>query len=98
MRRKAAGLLLCLVSGMSVSAHDWPQFLGPERNGVYSGPPLASSWPAGGPRKVWRKPVGAGFAGPVVAGDPLRPLLRARDEPGVPAPPPRAGQPRGRVR
>jgi outer membrane protein assembly factor BamB len=29
---------------------DWPQFLGPTRNGVYSGPPLADSWAASGPR------------------------------------------------
>jgi outer membrane protein assembly factor BamB len=56
------------VSGLSVSAHDWPQFLGPQRNGVYSGPPLATKWPAGGPRKVWQKSIGTGFAGPVVAG------------------------------
>jgi outer membrane protein assembly factor BamB len=34
---------------------------------VYSGPPLAASWPAGGPRVAWRKSVGQGFAGPVVA-------------------------------
>src|SRR5467141_3270246 len=81
MRHKAAtGLLFCLVSGVSVFAHDWPQFLGPQRNGVYSGPPLASSWPAGGPRKVWRKPVGQGFAGPVVAGNRLILFHRVGDE------------------
>jgi outer membrane protein assembly factor BamB len=49
-------------------ADDWPQLLGPARNGVYSGPPLASSWPSGGPRTVWRKSIGQGLAGPVVAG------------------------------
>src|SRR4029453_13049303 len=46
---------------------DWPQFLGPDRNGVYRGPALAESWPSGGPRVVWQKPVGEGFSGPVVA-------------------------------
>lgn len=46
---------------------DWPQFLGPERNGVYRGPALAESWPAGGPRAVWKKEIGQGFAGPAVA-------------------------------
>jgi len=50
---------------------DWPQYLGPDRNGVYSGPPLADAWPASGPRKVWQKSVGEGFAGPVVVGDRL---------------------------
>ena len=51
------------------AASDWPQFLGPTRNGVYTGPPLAATWPANGPRVVWRKQVGAGFAGPAVAGN-----------------------------
>jgi outer membrane protein assembly factor BamB len=59
--------VLMLAVGVPVAAVDWPQFLGPERNGVYSGPPLADSWPAGGPKIVWRRQVGAGFAGPVVA-------------------------------
>ena len=51
------------------AAADWPQFLGPERNGVYRGPALADAWPAGGPRVVWRKAIGLGLSGPVVAGD-----------------------------
>ena len=62
------GVLLALVASSSVVAADWPQFLGPARNGVYTGPPLADSWPANGPRVVWKKQVGAGFAGPVVTG------------------------------
>ena len=45
----------------------WPQFLGPARNGVYSGNDLAVKWPAAGPAIVWKKDVGAGFSGPVVA-------------------------------
>ena len=51
------------------AAPDWPQYLGPTRNGVYSGPPLAETWPAAGPPKVWQKSVGEGFAGPVVVCD-----------------------------
>jgi outer membrane protein assembly factor BamB len=45
-------------------AGDWPQFLGPTRNGVS---PDAVNWPAGGPAILWRKDVGEGFAAPVVA-------------------------------
>ena len=56
------------MAGARVAADDWPQFLGPARNGVYSGPPLAASWPTGGPRTVWRKSIGQGLAGPIVAG------------------------------
>jgi outer membrane protein assembly factor BamB len=50
---------------------DWPQFLGPDRNGVYAGPALAETWPKDGPPKVWEISVGEGFAGPVVVGDRL---------------------------
>ncbi len=45
---------------------DWPQFLGPNRNGVYMGPALSTSWPDSGPPVIWRKEVGEGFSGPVV--------------------------------
>jgi len=50
-------------------ANDWPQFLGPSRNGVYAGPALAENWGANGPKVVWRKQVGQGFAGPAVVGN-----------------------------
>ena len=65
MRIVRVALLILTVAGVT-SAADWPQFLGPDRNGVYAGPALAESWPAQGPRVVWRKPVGQGFAAPVV--------------------------------
>jgi outer membrane protein assembly factor BamB len=62
------------------AAPDWPQYLGPERNGVYSGPPLADAWPASGPPKVWQKSVGEGFAGPVVVGDRVILFHRVKNE------------------
>jgi outer membrane protein assembly factor BamB len=61
-----AGVALVLLAAQLI-ALDWPQHLGPERNGVYRGAALSESWPAGGPRIVWRKTVGEGFAAPVVA-------------------------------
>jgi outer membrane protein assembly factor BamB len=54
---------------LAASAADWPQFLGPERNGVYDGPPIAASWPGDGPKRLWDKKVGQGFAGPAVVGE-----------------------------
>ena len=62
----AAVLAATAVTG---AASDWPQFLGPARNGTYAGPPLADAWGAGGPKVVWRKQVGQGFAGPAVVGN-----------------------------
>ncbi len=58
---------LVLFAILMLAAEDWPQFLGPSRNGVYSGNDLAAKWPAAGPAVVWKKDVGAGFSSPVVA-------------------------------
>lgn len=60
-----AGLAIIAMAA-GATAEDWPQFLGPERNGVYRGPALAEAWGPQGPRAVWRKTVGQGFSGPVV--------------------------------
>jgi outer membrane protein assembly factor BamB len=62
---------VCVAVAVSLSAQDWPQFLGPARDGHYAGPPLAGSWPGGAPAEIWRATIGAGFAGPVVAGERL---------------------------
>ena len=51
-----------------VQAGDWPQILGPQRNGIAEGEKLASTWPATGPRTVWEQSVGNGLAGVAVAG------------------------------
>jgi outer membrane protein assembly factor BamB len=61
--------LVAWVSGVSAAPpSDWPQFLGPHRDGTYTGPPLAKTWPAEGPPIVWKRAVGAGFSGPAVSG------------------------------
>ena len=57
------------LAGVALVAQDWPQILGPTRNGTYSGVQLAEVWPAEGPARLWQRPVGAGFAGPAVVGD-----------------------------
>jgi outer membrane protein assembly factor BamB len=59
--------LAAIVAGVPLLADDWPQFLGPARNGSYPGPPLLEAWGPAGPKVVWRKPVGQAFAGPAVA-------------------------------
>lgn len=47
----------------------WPQFRGPNRDGrLASPPPLATTWPAGGPPQLWSVPVGEGYAGVAVEG------------------------------
>jgi outer membrane protein assembly factor BamB len=52
-------------------AEDWPQFLGPTRNGVYAGTNFNLRWPKEGPAVVWQMKVGEGFAAPVIADERL---------------------------
>jgi outer membrane protein assembly factor BamB len=59
-------LILTLAAGQA-RGNDWPQFLGPLRSGV-STEHVATKWPASGLPQRWKRPVGAGFSGPVVAG------------------------------
>jgi outer membrane protein assembly factor BamB len=67
MRRlSAVSAIAALVVSVPLVAADWPQFLGPNRNGTYAGPPLLETWGPSGPKVVWRKQVGQAFAGPVV--------------------------------
>jgi outer membrane protein assembly factor BamB len=66
MRRFAVTVIVLGLAAMPALAVDWPQYLGPNRNGLYQGPPLAEAWGATGPKVVWRTRVGQGFAGPAV--------------------------------
>jgi outer membrane protein assembly factor BamB len=45
----------------------FPQFLGPDRNAVLRGVHLSPSWNVQPPAEVWRRPMGAGWAGFAVA-------------------------------
>jgi outer membrane protein assembly factor BamB len=47
---------------------DYPQFLGPHRNGTVTGVSLARDWEAQPPRILWRRPVEAGHSGFAVSG------------------------------
>ena len=71
LRLCKAAAWLCLLALFAPAARggDWPQILGPARNGVAAADErLAAAWPAAGPREVWRRPVGAGYAGLAVVG------------------------------
>lgn len=48
--------------------HDFPQFLGPNRDGKLDGPRLASNWQTQQPKKMWRQPIGAGWSAFAVVG------------------------------
>jgi outer membrane protein assembly factor BamB len=86
--------LFCLVAwlagsgfklGESVSAGDWPQILGPHRNGVAEQETLAEGWTKGGPKKVWEAAVGSGYSGVAVVGRTVVVFHRLDDEETVTA-------------
>lgn len=65
---------LCIVAAgawaTAAAAGDWPQILGPTRNGIAAADErLADAWPADGPRTVWSREAGAGYAGVAVVGE-----------------------------
>jgi hypothetical protein len=66
---RAIALAAGLAATAVVVAGDWPQILGPARNGQASGEKLAPKWPAGGPKVAWTFKLGSGYAGPAVVGN-----------------------------
>ncbi|HVS36135.1 MAG TPA: PQQ-binding-like beta-propeller repeat protein [Gemmataceae bacterium] len=71
--RRANTTWLCILgtafflTAASVRADDWPQWLGPQRDGVWRETGILDKFPKGGPKQRWRMPVGGGYAGPAVA-------------------------------
>lgn len=55
-----------LAFALSMQAQDWPQFMGPNRNGITTQPGLLRTWPESGPEVLWSTNLGIGFGGPVV--------------------------------
>ncbi len=60
-----AWILTCLLASQA-RPDDWPQWRGPERDGVWRETGIVGTLPAE-PVYRWRAPVGGGFAGPAVA-------------------------------
>jgi outer membrane protein assembly factor BamB len=59
--RTSLALLISALSSELVSAADWPQFLGPNRNGISTETGLIETWPE--PKEVWRVAGGVGMSG-----------------------------------
>ena len=57
--------LLCIAAAGFVAgnltAGDWPQWRGPDRNGI-SSEKVSAVWPAEGPKVLWQASVGTGFS------------------------------------
>lgn len=60
-------------------AADWPQFHGPNRNGISEETGLLREWPETGPKEVWSVPVGKGYGAASIMGGEVFFLDREED-------------------
>ncbi len=66
-------MLVAVVLGVFILvAADWPQWRGPQRNGISQEKGLLQEWPKDGPKLLWQvKDVGLGYSTPAVVGERL---------------------------
>jgi outer membrane protein assembly factor BamB len=81
VRTNAAGLIVCVVSviaGRNLRAQDWPQWRGPNRDGVapFTEPKV---WPEKLTTK-WKVTIGEGYASPLYAGGRILEFSRQGDD------------------
>lgn len=63
---------LALIAASTVGwGQDWPQFRGPNRDGVVPGRESLPTFASAGPELVWDRSVGSGFSAPAVVGERL---------------------------
>jgi outer membrane protein assembly factor BamB len=61
----------------------WPQWRGPNRDGLSTETGLLTDWPRGGPRVLWRTDAGPGYSGLVVADGQVCTMLQDGDDEAV---------------
>ncbi len=64
---KKLGLLLFAVCISPAFAADWPQWLGPNRNGTSAETGLLTTWPKDGPKVLWTHAGGEGYSSLAIA-------------------------------
>jgi outer membrane protein assembly factor BamB len=64
---------------------EWPGFRGPDCDGRWDRQPIASHWPAGGLRPLWKQPIGGGYASFAIAGQRAFTIEQRRDNEAVTA-------------
>lgn len=64
---KTADRLMAPDAPIAPRAPAWPDFRGPNRDGRYTGAAIRTNWPREGLRRLWKQPVGGGYASFVVA-------------------------------
>src|SRR5947207_8500362 len=60
-------LVILSIAVAAARADDWPGWMGPQRDNVWRETGIIDTFPAGGPKVLWRAKVATGFSGPAVA-------------------------------
>lgn len=68
---KLAAIGLLSFGGLSACGADWPQWRGPKADNISTEEGLAASWPAEGPKELWKLDAGIGYSSPIVIADKL---------------------------
>jgi len=62
-----AAWILCADIGSPAAANDWPRWRGTDCNGISKETGWSASWPAEGPKRLWKGSVGTGFSSVAVS-------------------------------
>src|SRR5689334_23284832 len=66
--RSVVIIVLTLAVHLLARGADWPQWLGPNRNGASPETGLLKTWPQAGPKVIWKVDGGEGFSSLAVVG------------------------------
>lgn len=61
-RQGLVAAIFCCLSSLDAAEHDWPQWRGPDRDGISKETGWYTAWPQSGPVRLWEKNVGYGYS------------------------------------
>jgi outer membrane protein assembly factor BamB len=67
MFQRSLAVAALVLLPITIRAEDWPQWRGPNRDGVWTESGILTSFPPGGLKIRWRVAVGPGWSSPVIA-------------------------------
>jgi outer membrane protein assembly factor BamB len=80
MKRFLLYAFVLILTVAPVRADDWPQFLGPRRDGTSQEKGLLDKFAKDEPKVLWQRDVGEGYSGPIIVGEKLILFHRVGDE------------------
>ncbi len=75
-----------------IRASYWTDFRGPHRNGEYTQGEILTAWPAGGLERLWKQPIGGGYASFTVGEGRAYTIEQRRDKEAITAYDPETGR------